>query len=345
MKHIQLSTVTPVYRGASYLEQLVERLHQVRASFAAESREVRLCEAIFVIDGATDNSLEILRRLESKYAWVKVIELSRNFGQHPATMAGILSSTGDWVATLDEDLQHRPEELEAMLRHAATNSLDIVFAKPVTAVHSSYFRDQSSGLLKKAIYRMSGNPHVNKFNSFRMMRGSICRAAASVASHDTYFDVALCWLTDRIDTFELVAEDERYATHGKSGYSFFGLLRHAKRLLITSNLKLLRLGTAIGFLSLVTSVTLGVGVLCLKIFSPESIQSLGWTSLSLMVLFFGGLISFLLGVALEYISHILIHSMGKPPFLIVEREPVGNLAGATGNSFNVVNPAKVTSAA
>jgi len=105
----------------------------------------------------------------------------------------------------------------------------------------------------------------------------------------------------------------------QSGYSFRGLLHHARRMLISSEIKPLRLGATIGVLSLTASVVLSIVTVILKIAHPEWIEARGWTSLMLVIAFFGGLTSFLTGIALEYISALLLQAHGRPTFFVVDR--------------------------
>lgn len=325
MTKIFLSTVTPVYQGAPYLKTLVNELLAVRLSLDEQGYPLELVEAIFVNDAAIDASPEILDQLQEEYTWVHVIHLSRNFGQHAATEAGILHSSGDWVATLDEDLQHHPKHLLPLLIEAVASRQDVVYGKPEGNVHRSYFRNASSQYYKKFVSWMSHNPHIGKFNSFRMIRGSIARAAAAVSAHDTYYDMAVCWFTNRLDVLVLPMTDIRTGGGDKSGYHFFRLLRHARRMLISSEIKLLRVGAAIGFLTLSVSVILIIVTLGGKLITPEAINVRGWASLMLAILFFGGLAAFNIGVVLEYMSTLLLQAQGKPTFFVVDRSKDGLL--------------------
>jgi glycosyltransferase involved in cell wall biosynthesis len=319
MNAVYLSTITPVYQGEAFLDDLVRELAAVRTSFSNEGWPVQLIEAIFVDDGSVDDSFAVLTRLQAEHDWVKVIALSRNFGQHPATVAGILHSSGDWVATLDEDLQHHPKFLRQLLVEAVVQRQDLMYAAAEGGSHGSYFRDLSSRLCKGAVARLTGNPHVRKFSSFRMMRGSIARAAAAVSTRTTYLDVALCWFTNRIGALPLPLRDARYIFQRRSGYTLGGLLRHARRLLLSSEIKLLRLGASIGLLALVLSVGLSLLTLVQKLEFPQMISVPGWTSLFLAILFFGGLLSLLVGIALEYMGKMFMHLMGRPTFFVIDR--------------------------
>jgi glycosyltransferase involved in cell wall biosynthesis len=319
MDRVYLSTVTPVYRGEHYLRRLVDEIREVREALDRDGLPVEIVEAIFVDDASVDGSVNVLAELAEAHAWVKVVSLSRNFGQHPATVAGVLHSSGDWIATLDEDLQHRPRFLVDLLARAASESYDLVYAEPRGAVHGSFLRDATSGSYKAFVSWVAANPQIRRFNSFRMMRGSVARAAASVASRTTYFDIALCWFTDRVTSLPLPLKELRADEQGRSGYGIRALLSHARRMLVSSEIKPLRLGAAMGIGALGLSVLGGALTLVLKLFYPELIEVRGWTSLFLALTFFGGLLSLLTGIALEYLSDLHLQALGRPAFFVVDR--------------------------
>jgi glycosyltransferase involved in cell wall biosynthesis len=320
-----LSTVTPVYRGEEYLGKLVAALTELKERLVREHSPIMLAESIFVDDGAVDRSYEVLLELQKQHSWIRVISLSRNFGQHPATIAGILHSSGDWVATLDEDLQHSPKYLIDMFQQVARFGADVVYANPSAPVHGSVLRDGASKSFKFVLAKMSGNPAVRRFNSYRLVRGVVARAAAAVSSYDTYFDVALGWFSNRIASIELPLVDERYRSGGGSSYSWMQLLRHARRMLVTSQVKLLRLGMVAGLASLLLSLAAIMYVTFRKMISPESIDVAGWPTLAIGILFFGGLTSFLVGICLEYMTVLVNNVQGRPTFLTIDRSRDGVL--------------------
>ena len=338
MSIITVSTVTPVYSGEDYLPELVSRLEKVRENWRTLESPVELTESIFVTDGAIDDSAEILSSLSKDRPWMMIVNLSRNFGQHSATVAGILHSSGDWVVTLDEDLQHDPELIESILQSAVSVSDDIVYANPIDRVHGGRFRDWASCFYKAIVARITGNSHVRKFNSFRLMRGVIARAAASVCSHETYFDIVLCWFTDRISSMQLPLKDTRYVQGGKSSYTLRKLQSHARRMIFSSETKIVRLGAFWGFMAIVLVIVLGAIVVFKKIAYPDSIPVTGWTSLFITVIFFGGLLAILSGIILEYITVIMLHIQGKPTFFVVNRSQDSVLARYYQHKMSNDNP-------
>ena len=314
-----ISVVVPVYCGANYLEALTAALDELRREWLEQGAPFLLAETIFVDDAAIDDSGPLIDRLALKYPWVVPLHLSRNFGQHPATIVGILHSSGDWVVTMDEDLQHRPEVIATLLRKAVTEHADIVYANPASGVHDAAIRDWSSRSFKRLMQWLTDNPNLSSFNSFRLIRGPVARAAASVCSHDTYLDITLGWFTQSIRAIRIEMKDERYIKTKRSGYSLKSLLSHGWRMIFSSQIKLLRIGSVLGLAAMVLSVLAAIYFLLVKLFSPADIAVEGWTSLFLAITFFGGLSAFMLGIVLQYLSSMILKVHGKPTFFTIDR--------------------------
>lgn len=323
-----VSVVVPVYSGEEYLEDLLAAIEQVREAWARHHADVYIAEVVLVDDAAIDASPDVIARLTAKYPWVESVTLAKNFGQHPATICGVLHASGDWIVTMDEDLQHRPEHIETMLRRAVAEHADVVYGAPESAVHGSWHRDLSSRLYKRLLAYLARNPAIRDFSSFRLCRGSVARGAASVAGHETYFDVSLTWFTNRF-TFERVPMvDSRFQASGKSGYSLGRLLAHARRLIISSHTRLIRLAAYLGLLALAIALFFGTRAVVSEIIGATGVP--GWPSLFVSIVFFGGLTSFLLVIVLEYVTNVVLHTQGKPTFFVVDRSGDDAVAASLG---------------
>lgn len=316
---ISISIVVPVYSGEAYLDNLLARVSAVRDRWKLEKAPFELTELIFVEDGAKDGSGALVDKIGEEHPWVKALHLSRNYGQHAATVAGIVQSTGDWVVTMDEDLQHPPEEIEGLLREAVHNGRDAVYANPEEGVHQSLLRDWTSKAFKSTMVRLSGNGNIVVFNSFRLIRGSVARAASGACGHSTYFDMALSWFTQRISDVTMPLKDERFIQTGKSGYTLRSLFSHARRLLFSTQVKALRFGSALGGVTVVVAALSAISLLVLKLISPSSLLVSGWASLMITILFFAGISIFLIGLLIEYVSILIMDIHGKPLFNYVDR--------------------------
>lgn len=314
-----MSLVVPVYSGAPYLPELVKSISKLRDEWMAQAAPLNLVEVIFTNDDAIDDSARVLNGLAATYSWVRVLHLSRNFGQHPATIAGILHTCGDWVVTLDEDLQHPPENIAAMLQVAVSGQLDIVYALAVDGVHESALRDMGSRLMKRFTGIIAGDMGVLKFSSFRVIRGSIARSASSVCGHETYFDVALSWFSRRVGTLPLHIKDQRFIESGKSSYSLRKLLSHGRRLVLSSRVKVLRFGGYLGVASILFGFSFAAYVAFMELFFPGVFGARGWSSLIVSNMVFGGMTLLLITAVLEYLSILVLRAQGKPTFFVVDR--------------------------
>lgn len=317
---ISVSTITPVYQGENYLAQLVEKLEEVRNLWSDSYEDLKLIESIFVIDGAKDKSARVLYDLAKERNWIRVIELSKNYGQHPATIAGILHSSGEWVITLDEDLQHNPIFIIKFLEEVVKKNSDICYARSSEKTHNSFVKDKLAIFFKYFIAKISGVPFIVDFNSFRCIRGSIGRSAAAISSHESYFDIVLCWFTDRVTKINIPLKDFRNLDEtAESGYSVWSLIKHGKRMIMTSNIKILRFGLIIGIIAFGISILLAIYALYSTFYKLTPPTSQGWSSTILVILFFGGLLSLLVGFILESVSDILLNAKGKPTFFTIDR--------------------------
>jgi glycosyltransferase involved in cell wall biosynthesis len=327
---VTLAIVVPVYSGSRYLADLVSEIEKLRNRWSRAELGLVLSEVIFTLDAPVDDSAEQLGRLAAERPWIRRVELSRNFGQHSATVAGILYSSSDWVVTLDEDLQHRPEHIESMLARIVPDGLDIVYALPEKPVHGGGYRDWTSRLIKYLIGTFSGNRHVSSFNSFRLIRGDIARAASSVCGQHTYFDVALTWFTNRIDAVRIPMSDDRYKAQKKSGYRLSTLIQHAKRLLLTSDFRVIRLTTSLSVSFFLAAAVYAAWVLYSRFVADHPVEVQGWTSLMIVILGFGSVSIFMLGLIIEFLHMSVQQLQGKPAFFVVDRSSDRTLQSELG---------------
>ena len=318
---LYLSIVTPVYAGAPYLERLVSEINDLRLDLL-RTQHIRFKEAYFVIDGTRDGSYQILENLKKQFDWVMPIELSKNYGQHPATKAGVQLTDSDFVVTLDEDLQHRPHEIKKMLHYMIENEADIVYASPIGRIHQSYFRNFCSVVVKKILGYLAGNQNFTNFNSFRLMNGSIARSASSIKGADVYFDIALSWFSSRIVCAPVELVDIRINDGKLSSYSVRALFSHARRMAISTNTNIPKFLALLGFFAVSFSGVLAINIIYSKLFGDSLNKAAGWASLSVTLLFFGGILTLMLSFVLEYITYITLTIMGKPNFSYFKRLPL-----------------------
>ena len=310
---LRVSVVVPVYQGELTLPALLDELAAyAESATTVKGRTFRVSEVILVNDGAIDDSTRVMHELADRHAFLTLVWLSRNFGQHPATLAGMAASTGDWVVTLDEDGQYNPSDIGSMLDSAMEHKAQLVYAKPTNLPPHAAWRNLTSRLVKAAARLLVGKDLSGGFYSFRLMQGEIARSLAAYCGQGVYLDVALSWVVGRQAFCPVAFRQE----HGRrSGYSLRRLLSHFWRLVLSAGTRPLRLIAVMGFGSILLAMGLSAHAVWAKIAYQVPIQ--GWTSLFTAVCLFSGLILFALGVIAEYLAMTLTMAMGRPLYLVV----------------------------
>lgn len=311
-EEVRVSVVVPTYAGANTLPRLVEELLPFCSPVTTPGGlAYRISEIILVHDCGPDRSDLCLEALAAKHQVVRPLWLSRNFGQHAATLAGMASAAGDWIVTLDEDGQQNPRDIARMLDMAIGNNLQLVYAKPTNPPPHGFWRNAASRLVKTISVNVLGLNSLGRFNSFRMVDGEVGRALAAYCGHGVYLDVGLSWVASRVGHCPVQLREE----FGRpSGYSLLKLIAHFWALILTTGTRPLRMITLTGLLSILVACGVAVWVLISKLFGDIPVQ--GWASLVIVVSFFSGAILMSLGVIAEYLAVTMGIAMGRPLYVI-----------------------------
>ncbi|TSC80450.1 MAG: hypothetical protein G01um101425_104 [Candidatus Peregrinibacteria bacterium Gr01-1014_25] len=314
---LHVSVVIPVYRGERTLERVVGELLALTEPTPVDGMTYRIDEIVLVHDGAMDDSARVMQHLALAHPCTRVIWLTRNFGQHAATLAGMAATTAPWVATIDEDGQQDPRDIGALLAGAIKADLPLAYAAPVNASGHGLFRNALSGIVHWLFIHPLGNRHIGVFNSFRVIDGEIARSLAAYCSHSVFLDAALSWVVHGAVHVPVRLREQETRP---SGYSLRSLSNHFLRLLITTGTRPLRFIASLGLLSILVAVGLTAYAIWVKFFSQtQPVSAQGWTSLVIVISFFSGCILFALGVIAEYLAVALGIVMGKPLYLVSSR--------------------------
>jgi undecaprenyl-phosphate 4-deoxy-4-formamido-L-arabinose transferase len=317
----RVSVVVPVYQGETTLGALVEEIsHLTVPNTTLAGNAFQVVELLLVNDRGPDRSDEVIRQLATMYDFVRPLWLSRNFGQHPATLAGMASSSGDWIVTMDEDGQHDPAAIGDLLDRALDQGSQLVYAQPVNAAPHGVVRNVCSRLAKWIFTTLISREHQANFQSYRLILGEIGRSVAAYSGTGVFLDVALGWVAGPASTcpVRLRLEGER-----PSGYSSQRLLEHFWRLVVSNGTRPLRMVSALGALFSVCGLGFAFYLIALH-FTDGSIPQ-GWVSTMIVILVSTGAILFCLGVIAEYLGVAVSMAMGKPLYLIVSDPKDGPL--------------------
>lgn len=320
-----ISVVIPVYQGERTLKALLNELGPFTEAIRTRDGHLAVvAEVLLVHDNGPDDSAGVIRLLADRLPWVRPVWLSRNFGQHAATLAGMASSGGDWIITMDEDGQHDPAAIPAMLDAAMAAGADVVYAKPTNPPPHGAFRNRASRTAKALLRASAGVLNSTEFQSYRLVLGEVGRSVAAYAGSGVYLDVAISWVARGVSTtpVEVRRVDDR-----PSGYSLVSLISHFWRMVLTSGTRALRLVSFLGLFFAVAGVVLALYLLVAKLFWNSDAPQ-GWPSLMVALLLCSGAILFSLGVIAEYIGVGVDMAMGRPLYLIVTDPASGPLGRA-----------------
>jgi len=300
-----ISVVVPVYNSEGSLTPLVERLERVLPSLARD------WEIILVNDGSRDNSWTVIRDLTARFPRVRGIRMLRNFGQHNALLAGIRTAQFAVTVTMDDDLQHPPEEIPKLLTSLAEGR-DVVYGTPNALPHGLW-RNFFSRFVKRAFSSAMRIDHLIDISAFRAFRTELRDAFRSYGSPQVLLDVLLSWGTSN---FASVKCEHLPRTIGKSNYTPMKLFNQSMLILTGYSTAPLRLASSVGFLFTLFGFGLLAYVLARYLTTGTSVP--GFPFLASAIAIFSGAQLFALGIIGEYLARIFNRSVERPTYVVKE---------------------------
>ena len=315
---LSISVVIPVYRGEDTLPSLIRELQALTTvQQTPQGRAFRVGEVLLVWDRGPGRSDQVIRRLASEHEWVRPVWLSRNFGQHAATLAGMTSSGGDWIVTMDEDGQQDPAFIGTMLDQAYDENAQLVYATPLNPPPHSAVRNAGSKMAKRIFVKFLADQEFAEFNSYRLVLGEVGRSVAAYTGTGVYLDVALSWVVADVTTCPVTVRNEGRPA---GNYSYRRLASHFGRLVLSSGTKPLFLVSLLGIIFVILGGLASIWVLYQR--WTGDVPVTGWASMFVALMIVGGAILLSLGVIAQYIGAATNMSMGKPLYVVV-RDPAG----------------------
>lgn len=302
MKQPEFSIIVPVFNSENTLEQLFSRTKAVFTSLG------KTFELVFVDDCSKDNSWETITQLKKQFPDEIIgIRLSRNYGQHNAVFCGLDNARGDFMITIDDDLQIPPEEIPKLIQNLNEKDSDLVYGYFGKKKHS-LFRNFGSYFIKKSSRILLQSP--GEGSSFRLLTRDLARNILKHNQHFMYIDELLLWYTGNI-SFVQVSHEKRSINH--SGYSTWKLMKLSFNIVIYYTAVPLRIMTYGGFILSVLSFVLAIRFIINKLIHDVP---LGYTSLIVAILFSTSIIMLCLGMIGEYLTRIYKVQNKKPPYSI-----------------------------
>ena len=298
---MKLSICIPVYNGA---DSIAELLRVIDATFSGKKIEV-----VLVNDGSKDASSVICRNLVKQYSYVKFIDLRKNYGEHNAVMCALNYCTGDYAAIIDDDLQNPPKEILKLLGEAE-KGYDVVYGNYRKKKHSA-FRNIGSRFNDFFATILIGKPKNLYLCSFKLINRAVIDEIIKYKGPFPYIDGLILRVTDNIGS---VYVEHSARTTGKSNYTLAKLVHLWLSMFINFSIKPMRFIMGIGFAIMVLSVIIALYFIVDKVIHPAI--AVGWTSIAVLVLFFGGLQCMFLGLIGEYIGKNYLDINGTPQWTV-----------------------------
>src|SRR5207248_1160174 len=299
-----LSLVIPVYNGSRTIPQLVERITTVFASMSVE--------IVLVNDGSEDDSEIVCEALVQKWpAVITLVNLSRNFGEHNAVLAGLNYSRGQYVAVLDDDGQNPPEEVMSMLQELKRKRYDVIYGHYIEKQHS-WFRNAGSWFNDRIATLMLDKPKDLYLSSFKVMTRFVVDEIIKYRGPFPYIDGLVYRTTRKIGQIPV----QHYpSAGGGSRYSFRKLVRLWLNVFMNFSVKPLRLSSYVGLFTCGLSVLALIGILVDKIWIDPN-WPLGIPTVLASIVFFSGVQLMILGLIGEYLGRLYVDRTGTPQYVV-----------------------------
>jgi glycosyltransferase involved in cell wall biosynthesis len=318
---LALSIVIPVYNGARSIGELVAALEGLAVPGGHE--------IVLVNDCSPDDSLAICRGLLARARVpMTLVDLSRNFGEHNAVMAGLRQAIGAHIITMDDDLQNPPSEVLRLLEHAQKSGDDVVYTRYAHKEHASW-RNFGSRFTNRVADWLLDKPKGLYLSSFRCLSAFVAGEITRYEGPFPYVDGLILQVTQSIGQVEVQHLPRR---HGGSNYTLRRLVRLWLNMFVNFSVMPLRLATFIGFLLGGCGLAGTLWVVLEALFYQ---QPAGWASISVAVLLLSGVQLTMLGLMGEYLGRLYLTANRKPQSIVRQvlksdaAEPadrIGNLA-------------------
>ena len=299
-----LSMIVPVYNEEDVINSFYLKTASVLDSEPYDA------EIIFVNDGSSDSTLDILLHLKEADSRIVIVDLSRNFGKEIAMTAGLDYCKGDAIVVIDADLQDPPELIPELIAKWQ-QGYDVVYAKRISRDGESAMKKLTSKAFYRVINRVIRVPIPEDTGDFRLMSRRAVTALNSLRERNRFMKGLFAWI-GYPQTAVLYHRDPRYA--GKSKWNYFALLDLAVEGLTSFTIAPLKISTYIGFLTALGAFLYGIWIIFKTLIYGDPVA--GYPTLMVVILFLGGVQLLALGIIGEYLGRIFSESKQRPLYLL-----------------------------
>lgn len=270
-------------------------------------------ELLFVDDGSTDKTLDIIRQERNQNKKIHFLSFSRNFGHQNALRAGLDYSSGDCVISMDGDLQHSPELIPGLIKKWQ-EGYDIVYTIRKDHPEFPILKSKAAGIFYNFMNRFSDIEIDKGAADFRLLDRSVVEVMKTIKESGLFIRGMISWLGFRQCGIEYMPE-KRHS--GRTKYTFTKMIRFAIDGIVSFSIKPLHISTLLGYTIAILAFIYGIYAVAIKLFTNQAV--LGWTSLLVTILLIGGIQMILIGILGEYIGRLFIEAKKRPNYIIKEK--------------------------
>ena len=304
---MKLSLVIPCYNEESCIRAFYEEV--LKQSLNCE------IEFIFVNDGSKDKTLTVLRKLATEDSRIHYVSFSRNFGKEAALLAGLKHASGDYVATLDVDLQHPVSLLKSMLQAVSNGNYDCAAAQRISRQGEPIFRSLLSRLFYFVLNKLSDIETLSGETDYRMMTRQVINAILSLNEVNRFTKGIYAWVGFR--TLWLPFENiER--VKGETKWSMWKLFKYSIEGLSAFSTLPLQMASVAGLLSCAGALGYLLYVLIKTFLFGDTVP--GYPTLVCLILFLGGLQLFSIGLLGNYLAKTYLETKRRPTYIVQEKK-------------------------
>jgi len=303
---VTLSVVVPIYRSEQTIRELSSRVLAVFASRGIEG------EIVLVNDGSPDHSWQLISQLAAENKAIRGINFARNFGQHPAILAGLNAARGSWVVVMDADLQDTPEAIGDLYDHAIAGDHDAVIARRVGQANGAVDAF-TSRLFYRVLRNFAGVETGTDEGNFGIYSSRLIASVKNVGDQDFFFPTLVRWAGFKTTTLDVPRLERE---QGVSAYTFSRRLNLALRVLVINSNKLLQLSITVGLIASTLAVLYGIYLIIAN--ATGGIKVEGWTSVMVAIFFIGGAILVSNGVLGLYLGRVFDSTKNRPRYIVAD---------------------------
>lgn len=303
----KISIITPCYNEQEVIEETYKRLKKVLISLSSLASEI-----IFVNDGSNDRTAEILQQLSEKDSCVKLISFSKNFGHQAAVTAGINYCTSDLAVIIDADLQDPPEVIPDMIKILQENQANVVFCVRKSRKGDGFIKKITAKLFYRILNYLADVKLPVDTGDFRLIDHKVIKEFNKLHEKGKYIRGLVSWVGYNQVPFYYERE-ERFA--GETKYPFAKMLNFATTSMLYFSKKPLKIATTLGFSAVFFSVVLVIWFILGKLLGFTH-ANVGWTSLAVLITFFGGIQLLTIGIVGAYIGRLFDEVKDRPEYIV-----------------------------